>query len=650
MIPFGHVLASLVAPVQVALTTTVPEARGPFLAGVPLPRGAVQTVERLVRVDRGAGTRRRVPARFTPLLRWPDGSLRWVAVEGYRHLRGRRATVRSGSRHASPSAAPDVEWIDETRARIGLGRWAVDIRRVGDACPCAAFGPGLPAAVAPDAGGGFAFAWDDGAPVTCRLRRVDPIAGAARVIVCDVDRRFAASWLFDVDGHWTLDVRVDRWPPTGERLVLRMPCPGAPPVLETGLLRFNGGIVAVLDPDHLGPRAIRIEGGTLVVDVVVRARTAAGAGARLRFSWGMAADPIGLRRWLDDPGGGWRPSARALRSAGWATPKRAPGALARDLLELLLADFDAPSARNGHDLGDFHVPHLGWSNGEFDALLALVRGALWDRDPRAWRWARRAARHLRDVDWDRDASDLPFMHGFEHRGTVELGHVWLEGLVRFGCLAGDARCLDVAERIAAAIAERAMRRDGRFRLEREYGWVLHALTVAADAWPGDARFDAAAHAVAASLLERTRASGHLAIESLRSGRGYRTTTFVAVGIVAPALARHAMRTGDRRAAAVARRIVRAARLDGWDPERARLSWSIVTDDSGRRLAARGSVAGGDMLFVAAGARVAGGADEQPWTRTLERVGARRFRRSGLGAHGTARVRAIHALWTLAGGE
>lgn len=65
-------------PLTVQEPAGVDRKNEPVTSGVPLPEGAIKEVGQLS-LDGPAG--QNVPCQFTPLSRWPDGSLKWVLLD-----------------------------------------------------------------------------------------------------------------------------------------------------------------------------------------------------------------------------------------------------------------------------------------------------------------------------------------------------------------------------------------------------------------------------------------------------------------------------------------------------------------------------------------------------------------------------------------
>lgn len=290
------------------------------------------------------------------------------------------------------------------------------------------------------------------------------------------------------------------------------------------------------------PKAIAISADAVTIDLVAGGArpVALGVGAAkshdvwLRLERPAQATALAtLAHVLGDP-------PRALAAPAWT---RATGALpeviapeapaARALLAHLRSDalrYDARARYERWDAGppgpcsarataDVHVGFYGvlnwgdwnfpgyrdeakecdaWGNLEYD--LPFVFGLAWAStgDPLWARWFDRALAHYRDVDIIHAAPAHPDWVGLNHphkvghfdwraRGKVDLGHVWLGGLLLHERLTGDRRSGEAARAMAQRLAGFA----SKARNPRQFGWPMIALAAAADA-SGEARLREAA--------------------------------------------------------------------------------------------------------------------------------------------------------------
>jgi hypothetical protein len=166
--------------------------------------------------------------------------------------------------------------------------------------------------------------------------------------------------------------------------------------------------------------------------------------------------------------------------------------------------------------GDWNFPGLrddtkgcdAWGNLEYDLPLVLGLTALATQDPSVFTLFQDAARHYRDVDiihhWPGHEQRVGLNHPHKVRhfatdapNTVDLGHVWLDGLLLHYHLTGEARSREAVLRMAdalAALPERA-------RNPRQFGWPMIALAAAFEA-TADPRYRAACLAFAVDAARR----------------------------------------------------------------------------------------------------------------------------------------------------
>ena len=152
--------------------------------------------------------------------------------------------------------------------------------------------------------------------------------------------------------------------------------------------------------------------------------------------------------------------------------------------------------------GDWNFPKYrdptedcdGWGNLEYDLPQVLGLGWMATTSIAFLDGFMAAARHYRDVDVIHHSAAHPDWVGLNHphkalhfapesHTNVDLGHVWLEGLVTHYRLTGEVRSLEVARGIADALLPRLQKAGN----PRQYGWPMIALAAAFDA-TGDPRY------------------------------------------------------------------------------------------------------------------------------------------------------------------
>jgi hypothetical protein len=147
-----------------------------------------------------------------------------------------------------------------------------------------------------------------------------------------------------------------------------------------------------------------------------------------------------------------------------------------------------------------------WGNLEYDLPQVLGLGWVATGSRPMWDGFVAAVLHYRDVDIihhdplhpDRVGLNHPHKVGHfapEATQNVDLGHVWLEGLITHYRLTGDRRSLEAARAMGDALASRV----GKAANPRQFGWPMMALAALADA-TGESRYrDAARHFAGAAL-------------------------------------------------------------------------------------------------------------------------------------------------------
>jgi hypothetical protein len=166
--------------------------------------------------------------------------------------------------------------------------------------------------------------------------------------------------------------------------------------------------------------------------------------------------------------------------------------------------------------GDWNFPGFrdetkgcdAWGNLEYD--LPLVLGLAWvaTGEPETWTLFENATRHYRDVDvihhWPRHMDRVGLNHPHKVRhfatdapNTVDLGHVWLDGLLLHYRLTGEHRSRKAVVRMADALSSLTT----RARNPRQFGWPMVALAAAFEA-TGDARYRTACLAFAEQAAKK----------------------------------------------------------------------------------------------------------------------------------------------------
>jgi hypothetical protein len=151
-------------------------------------------------------------------------------------------------------------------------------------------------------------------------------------------------------------------------------------------------------------------------------------------------------------------------------------------------DWNFPGFRDGTKGCD------AWGNLEYDLPLVLGLAYLATGDPETWSLFENAARHYRDVDiihhWPRHSDRVGLNHPHKVRhfatdaaNTVDLGHVWLDGLLLHYRLTGEERSRHAVLRMADALGALTTRASN----PRQFGWPMIALAAAYEA-TGEARY------------------------------------------------------------------------------------------------------------------------------------------------------------------
>lgn len=252
----------------------------------------------------------------------------------------------------------------------------------------------------------------------------------------------------------------------------------------------------------------------------------------------------------DDSPGLWQRAAPVLRlpRAFWTRAGVLPPDLGqarelrRRLLQVAAALVEAPGRRGR---GDFVRSEGVVTNLEYDTTLAFAQLALVSGEVALLQKAQRCARHTLDRDLDRK-SGLPYPHGTEHRkGTPEIGHCWLRGMLLVGCLCGDDELLHGARSLALALAQHPPSGEGQKECARDFAWPLWEMEGYL-AFADEPAVQRAADNLARAIAHRFDA----ARGTFRFGEGevgddvYFERAWVTAGVVMPALRAHLRRRPD----------------------------------------------------------------------------------------------------------
>jgi len=370
------------------------------------------------------------------------------------------------------------------------------------------------------------------------------------------------------------------------------------------------------------PKAVRITREAIEIELLDLGRWKAGAVRRFDV-WLRFGDPR-------DPPGPLGPSpvvallspdayrrhalARPLVPAGRL--ERAFDGVARRVIDLELEERRRRDVFGEWDYGDWPF-FEGFGNLEFDTgygwLLHVYRTA----DARALRLALDALRHWVDVDRVHSGGPLadqglPRMHGKAHGSRVDLGHVWLDGILHGYLVTGDRFFAEAFHEAGAALVRRIEREgEERMRRERNAGWGLHALAAVVDA-RADPRAVASLVRLAGEV-ERALADGDGLPRLERDPRDpsrFRIAPWVTAGVLLTGLARAADRLDETALRLALGRSARALVREALDPRRPGIRASLGVDAASGEVVARGPLLLGDYaVFAAAGlaeaARVTG---------------------------------------------
>jgi len=147
-----------------------------------------------------------------------------------------------------------------------------------------------------------------------------------------------------------------------------------------------------------------------------------------------------------------------------------------------------------------------WGNLEYDLPQVLGLGWVATGKRQFWDGFVAAILHYRDVDIIHHDPEHPDRVGLNHphkvlhfapeaTQNVDLGHVWLEGLITHYRLTGERRSLEAARAMGDSLASRV----GKARNPRQFGWPMIALVALAEATNEERYRDGAAHFAGAAL-------------------------------------------------------------------------------------------------------------------------------------------------------
>lgn len=194
-----------------------------------------------------------------------------------------------------------------------------------------------------------------------------------------------------------------------------------------------------------------------------------------------------------------------------------------------------------------------WANTEYDHAHAYLLQYLRSGDPAAFRAGEAAARHYMDVDLIHHHPDhpewvgAPHHHGETHTGhPPSVSHSWLEGLVDYWLLTGDAWARENAELAGKYFAGVAMR--GEFGGgERDAGWNLIGL-MGLHQITGDPQLLEAAQKKVAEVLEYQDPVRGCCSRPIFEQRAYEGGVPFMSGVLMRGLVMYYEATGDRRVA------------------------------------------------------------------------------------------------------
>ncbi|MHC4942467.1 MAG: prenyltransferase/squalene oxidase repeat-containing protein, partial [Planctomycetota bacterium] len=261
--------------------------------------------------------------------------------------------------------------------------------------------------------------------------------------------------------------------------------------------------------------------------------------------------------------------------------------------------------------GDYrtHFGHFG--NNEFDPAYGLLKRFLLAGRFRDLAVAETMLLH--SVRYDRTGPDeldqwqgVPYVHGEDHRsGWIELGHMWVDGLLLLHRLTAERDFQTAALDIGRCMAGQPFDEDGEL-LERSASWSLMALTALTEA--GHSHLEDAMNRAAALIRSCQTRSGYFRFNTSEGGDEscYGANVWVTAGITMEALYRHYVVTGDVRSRAAllsgARWLTRSClhKSGGWCR---RLNYSRKNENE--LLEKKGRCAAEEIVFIALGLARAG---------------------------------------------
>src|SRR5437016_4422791 len=518
----------LAVPLALEESAGVARHAWPASASVPLPRGRVQSPDKLWLA---APDGHAAPLQARALERWPDGSVRWLPPDFLADVAAGKVATYTLRDSAPPAPASGA------RVRLEAGR---DGARVLDSGALRVTVPARGEALLADLAAG---------PVR--------LAGAVPLPALAVDRAPGGApshegLTVETEGAVRTELLVTGRYPAGIAYEVRIAA-----FAGERFLRLQHTITDLADPHyaplrsllltvpgHFTEAAVGIDGGRRTLGELARGHELRHTDATPALLDGASAGRH-ADGWAEGRGGGaavtlvapffWQEYPKALR-------------VGADRLAIdLFAAKDTP-VQFGTGAAKTHELWLALGradDGASSAELAAALGApLIAIPPAAWIVASRALpnaptgsrlfldglvpaeRHYRDVDIIHHASGHPDWVGlnhphkalhfaFEAPEKVDLGHTWTEGLVTYHRLTGDVRALAAARGIADALAGRVK----RARIPRHFGWPMLALVAVYDA-TGERRYLEAARAYAdagTDLFRPTPAAGDWKMGILADG-------------------------------------------------------------------------------------------------------------------------------------
>lgn len=306
-------------------------------------------------------------------------------------------------------------------------------------------------------------------------------------------------------------------------------------------------------------------------------------------------------------------STRSYRATALPQPGRTlrgkAGSLYSRVVDRVIQEHRHEQARTRADgewnFGDWRF-FEGWGNLEFDTsfgcFLEFYRSGRRD----AWELGMRGIEHWVDVDRAVEIGapefGLPLRHGRDHGSRVDLGHVWVEGLLHAAYLSGDPFLREAFEETTAALVRIHEDRGHRItRRERDAAWQLLALAAAHEAFQDSATLRVVRNLELRVLDRVDPATGWIRLDDARSGgtlgSTWKVTPWVATGIVVPALVRSWRITANPAALAAAEGLVRAVLAEALEPRVAGMRASLTL--AGGRVVDRGGFVRGDWAMFAA---------------------------------------------------